>query len=447
MRTLRAHASLVVFIAVATLSLTLWATPQSATAQTAPTPAPATATNSFNPPPCDYNDTFYKDNGVDPAQVVDRFGSTRRTGPPASGTQVNWVADSTCAQRDPDRRNFRILATTAGFPDDGTGTATDFISLIGFLVSQTAFETSYSRTVGAINGGLDGDQQNPGETISISGRTIVSDPNMPPFVIADSANPRGITMQNLVSNFEAYPAVKQRLANGVLALNPCQADIANTMLAPATPCFDVGNVSAVFTPNLRQDWRFASNRNAMDGSDNNCILDTCGAPSDSPFGYFCDDLLGLWVNTYFWFTVDPANPPKNPVGNQAMCPGIMKTLGQTNGFNLDGTPIVKTANELNNDLEANGCAAEGKLAFDGTDGGAIWDVCPAIPDPRAGAIARDAFLDQVVNSNGVPQNIGFTLNFLSLQIFGVFFNELTSGQKSEISSSAAAASSARATSL
>ena len=33
-------------------------------------------------------------------------------------------------------------------------------------------------------------------------------------------------------------------------------------LAPATPCFPVNNVSTVFTPNLRQDWRFATNRNA-----------------------------------------------------------------------------------------------------------------------------------------------------------------------------------------
>jgi hypothetical protein len=263
---------------------------------------------------------------------------------------------------------------------------------------------------------LDGDQQNPGETISI----------------VNSANPRGITMQSLVSNFEAYPAVKQRLANGQLALNPCQADMVSS-LAPATPCFDLSNVSAVFTPNLRQDWRFASNRNAMDGSDNNCINNdptVCANPSDSPFGYFCDDLLGIWVNTYFWFTVDPANP--GPSQQAQNCVTIMNTLGQTNGFTLDGTPIVKTANELNLDLENNGCAAEAKMAFDGSDGGAVWDICPAIPDPRAGAIAHDAFLDQVVNANGIPQNLGFTLNFLSLQIFGVFFNELNPSQQSVV---------------
>ena len=419
MSTIREQNSLVVFVALAAMTLIGGMLPNSGMAQSTPTPS-SQSPPSFNPPPCDFNDTFYNDNGLDPNQVFGRFGTARMTGPPASGKQVNWVADSTCSQRDPDRRNFRILATTGGFPDDGTGTPTEFISLLGFVTTDKAFETSYSRTVGAINGGLDGDQQNPGETISI----------------VASANPRGITMQNLVLNFEAYPAVKQRLANGQIALNPCQADMVSP-LAPAQPCFDLSSPNAVATPNLRQDWRFATNRNAMDGSDNNCISNdptVCTQPdgtgsgpaqNDSPFGYFCDDLLGMWVNTYFWYTVDPANPGTT-------CGPILAALGKKNGLTTDGTPIVKTADELNNQLEANGCGAEGKLAFDGSDGGPIWDVCPAIPDPRAGAIAKDAFLDQVHNSNGVPQNIGLTLNFLSLQIFGVFFNELSAPQKSQI---------------
>jgi hypothetical protein len=418
MRIISEHSSPVVYVALAAIGLALFcAAADNASAQAAPT---ASATNSFNPPPCDYNDTFYKDNGLDPTQVVGRFGTARRTGPPATGRLVNWVADSTCSQRDPDRRNFRILATTAGYPDDGTGTANNFISLLGFIVNQTAFETTYSRTVGAINGGLDGDQQNPGETISI----------------VNSANPRGIAMQDLVGNFEAYPAPKQRLANGKIALNPCQTDMVSP-LAPATPCFDLSNVSAVFSPNLRQDWRFATNRNAMDGSDNNCINNdpnVCAGINDSPFGYFCDDLLGMWINTFFWYTVDPANPGTT-------CGPILTALGKKNGLTTDGTPIIKTADELNNQLEANGCGAEGQMNPDGTDGGAIWDVCPAIPDPRAGAIAKDAFLDQTFNNNGKPQNPGFTQNFLALQKFGLFFNELTASQQSTVNSSVSPVSS------
>ena len=370
-------------IALALLALPPLAMPGPAAAQD----VAAASTGNFNPPPCDYSDTFYKDNGLDPTQVVGRFGTARRTGPPATGNQVNWVADSTCATNDPNRRNFRILATTGGFPDDGTGSPNDFISILGFVTNQTAFETTYSRGVGS--------QQ---------------------ITINDSQNPRGIAAQDVVSNFEAYALVKQRLPNGVFATNPCQADMASP-LAPATPCFQLNNVNTVFTPNLRQDWRFASNRNAMDGSDNNCISDdptVCpNGVSDSPFGYFCDDLLGMWIITYVWYTVDPANP--GPV-----CGPVLQAIAARNGLSLDGSPIIKTADETNNQVEANGCGAEGQMALDGSDGGAIWLVCPAIPDPRNGAIARDAFLDQVHLPNGAPQNPQMTANFLSLQRTGQF---------------------------
>jgi hypothetical protein len=181
----------------------------------------------------------------------------------------------------------------------------------------------------------------------------------------------------------------------------------------------------------------------MDGSDNNCIstdVNVCGdgvtltKASDSPFGYFCDDLLGMWILTYFWFTVSPDGLDPN-----STCGKAFSSIGAKNGFSLDGTPIVLTADELNNKLEAPGCAAEGKENVDGSDGGAVWLVCPAIPDPRAGAIALDAFLDQVHLPNGAPQNINLLINFLSLKIFGVFPNELTATQKSQLNSAVASA--------
>ncbi len=343
----------------------------------------------INPPPCDFSDLFYQENGIDPNQLVGRFGSARQTGAPATGSQVNWVADSNCSTDDPTRRNFRILATTGGFVDDGTGAPTDFISILAFLTNQTNFETSFSHTVG-------------GSTVSIT----------------NSVNPRGIAMQDIVGQFEAYAALKQKLPNGTFATNPCAADMASP-LAPPTPCFPVDSVNTVFTPNLRQDWRFATNRNAMDGSDGNCInTDTavCESISDSPFGYFCDDLLGMWIITYFWFTVDPANP--GPV-----CGPIFNSLINKNGANLDGTPIIKTADELNIQLEGNGCGAEGQEAVDGSDGGAIWLICPAIMNPRNGGIAKDAFLDVVRLANGNAQSTGLLNNFSCLQNTGKFCNE------------------------
>src|SRR5260370_22924212 len=85
----------------------------------------------INPPPCDFNDNFYNANGINVSnldlQVAGRFGTFRQTGPPASsfnGGTNNWVADSTCSVTYPTRSNFRLLATTGAYVDDGTGSAT-----------------------------------------------------------------------------------------------------------------------------------------------------------------------------------------------------------------------------------------------------------------------------------------------------------------------------------
>jgi hypothetical protein len=326
------------------------------------------ADDNFNPPPCDFNDAFYTANGMSVAQLdtapAARFGFFRRTGPPAHDGQVNWVFDNTCSIKDPTRKNVRILATTGGYVDDGTGAPTDFISILAFVTNQNFF--------------------------------------------TGVANARDIQMLDIVSHFEAYAAPKQRLHDGTFALTPC-----GTMGTGAKPCFPVTSVA---TPTLRQDWRFATNRNAIDGSDGNDPNNQGGAgASNSPFGYFCDDLLGMWIITYFWFTVDPAHP--GPV-----CGPIFAKLAAKNGVSLDGTPIIKTADELNNQLEANGCGAEGQEDAGGADGGAVWLICPAIPDPRAGAIARDAFLDTVQKPDGTPLDPAFTRNFNCLQQTGNFPN-------------------------
>ena len=402
----------------------------------------------INPPPCDFSDQFYADNGMVSTASGElntepdgRFGTFRQFGPPATGTQANWVADTTdCGATDPDRRNFRILATTGGNSDDGNSPFScvdqggafavpqcagqssgipetlEFISILAFIHSQNAFESSYSRTVGAINGGLDGVQQNDGEVISLT-------PGTDPVGNTTGLNPRGISTLQIVGNFEAYASINQKLPNGTFALNPCAVDM-QSPLAPTTPCFSVadtkdshGNtISDVATPNLRQNWRFATNRNAMDGSDNNCINNTdqnCKHKvySDSPYGYFCDDLLGMWIITYFWFTQPPTT-------TNATCKTVFQNIGNANGFTSDGYPVILTAHELNDELEANGCGAEGQEATDGTDGGAAWLICPAIPDPRNGAIASDAFLDVVTNTSKLDPFV--SNNFACLKNTGKF---------------------------
>jgi len=195
----------------------------------------------FNPGPCDFSNQFYNDTGLDASSTAElnsepdgRFGSFRQTGPPATGTQVNWVADSTnCAAKDPTRRNFRILATTGGNSDDGNSPfscadqggafatppcagqpgipeTVEFISILAFIHNQNAFtgapgavQQNYSRTVGFINGGLEGVQKNPGETISLTPGTDAGGNTT-------GLNPRGISMNYIVGNFEAYASKKKK---------------------------------------------------------------------------------------------------------------------------------------------------------------------------------------------------------------------------------------------
>jgi hypothetical protein len=403
--------------------------------------ASAQTFTKINPPPCDFSDKFYNVNGIltsnpNPSnqsaelatEADGRFGTFRRTGPPATGSQVNWVADTTdCSATDPTRRDFRILATTAGNADDNNSPFTcatqgpsaspgcvnqangipetlEFISILAFLHAQpTSFETSFTANEG-------------NSTISITPGTDAAGN-------VTGLNPRGISMEYIVSNFEAYGSVSQ-FVNGVFATGPCSAQM-NAPNPVPTPCFSVkdtkdanGNtISDVATTKLRQNWRFATNRNAMDGSDANCITQNdqlCkhkGTFNDAPFGYFCDDLLGMWIITYFWFT-QPPNTTVEP------CKDIFAAIGAKNGFNLDGTPVILTAFELNQEIEANGCGAEGKEDPAGGDGGAVWLVCPGIPDPRNGAIASDAFLDVVTHNSLLDRFI--SNNFSCLQTTGKF---------------------------
>jgi hypothetical protein len=407
--------------------------------------ASAQSFTKINPPPCDFSDQFYKVNGILTANTSTqtaelatepdgRFGTFRQTGPPATGSQVNWVADTTdCSATDPTRRDFRILATTGGNSDDnnspftcssqGQGSSAspgcanqptvpetlEFISILAFLHNQTtSFENSFTANEG-------------GNTISLVQGNDAAGNNT-------GLNPRGISMEYIVGNFEAYAAVKQRAPDGTFGVNPCNAPDMQSPLAGPTPCFNVadskdanGNtISDVATPNLRQNWRFATNRNAMDGSDGNCITQNdqmCkhkGTFNDAPFGYFCDDLLGMWILTYFWFTQDPATTDPN-----STCGQVFSKISAANGKTLDGSPVILTAFELNQEIEANNCGAEGKEDPAGGDKGAVWLVCPAIPDPRNGAIASDAFLD-VVTHNSSTLDTFVQNNFTCLQQTGKF---------------------------
>src|SRR5215472_11510313 len=129
-----------VFIVGALLLMMSSAPPARLRAQTTTTTTTAGGIKNFvrfNPPPFDFNDAFYAANGIDvnhlDAPGAGRFGFFRQTGPPAfQPGQVNWVVDN--SENDPNRKNIRILATTGGYIDDGTGAPTEFISIIAFVL-------------------------------------------------------------------------------------------------------------------------------------------------------------------------------------------------------------------------------------------------------------------------------------------------------------------------
>ena len=289
--------------------------------------------DNFNPPPFDFNDGFYKENGVDVNKLNgagERFGvnGNRLTGPPAANGQVNWVVDN--SNTDPDRKSVRFLATTGGYKDDA-GSPTQFISIIAFMNDRTFF--------------LDGNRTQQ----------------------TNNANARGLAMEDIAAQFEAYAGLRQVGPDGVFHPTPC-ASIGDPVQVAAGNCFSVASVA---TPSLRQDWRFSTNRNAIDGS--------------AQLSYFGDNLLGLWIITYFWYTAQGFGPGQTPD-----CKAALAFLAARNGLNLDGTPIIKTGAELHfvegvatgslSPTEANGfppppanaCAAENNLDRTGLDKGAVW---------------------------------------------------------------------------
>ena len=330
--------------------------------------------DATNPPPFDFSNAFYTANGIDVQQLNSeagqRFGLFRKTGPPAGPHQVNWKIDG--SNTDPVRNNIRILATTGGYKDD-TGSPTQFISIIAFLLDKTFFNMANQ-----------------------SGGT---------------GNGRGLALQDIVANFEAYGAPKQVGSDGVFRPTPC-ASVGDQAEVAKGNCFSVASVE---TPHLRQDWRFSTNRNAIDGS--------------GPLSYFGDDLLGMWIITYFWYTADGFGPKQT-----SDCKSAMNFLASRNGLTLDGTPIMKTGAELHfveGKLQGNegrdfpsppgtACAMEANLATDGTDKGPVWLICPSIPDPTQGGIAPDAFLDAVRKPDGLPLDLQLATTFNCLQKTGQF---------------------------
>jgi hypothetical protein len=66
-----------------------------------------------NPPPFDFSDAYYLQNGINPANILNRVNGTC----PANDMPSCSVVDN--SNTDPNRRNIRVLSTTGGFDING----------------------------------------------------------------------------------------------------------------------------------------------------------------------------------------------------------------------------------------------------------------------------------------------------------------------------------------
>jgi hypothetical protein len=377
----------------------------------------------INPPPFDFADFFYEENGIDLSVLNSpdsaRFGRFRQTGPPAPPGKFNWVIDN--SDTSPIRNNVRILATTGAYKDDD-GSPNQFFSIIAIAKSDKFFGTIETNNDKFVAAGADNAR-------GITTEEIVGVPNAgcPPGVTCQtkpplpSCNP-GLPFdpESCSSAFEAYAGLKQ-VVNGVIAPSPC-----GTMGDGLTPCFPVTSVE---TSHLRQDWRLTTNRSRNDNS--------------ASFAYFGDNVLGMWVITYHWYTKFAVGGRPDQMIPTQTCQKVLAAAARQNGLSLDGTPIIHSGEELHflegvashsefglplsamPPKDANGnviapCAMEMNEDPTGKDGGAVWLVCPAISDPTHGGIAPDAFLDVVRRPDGTPLDPRITKNFECLQKKGQF---------------------------
>jgi len=213
----------------------------------------AQSTQIMGIPPFDFSDAFYSQNGIKPANILNRVNGTC----PANDMPSCSVVDN--SNTNPDRRNIRVLSTTGGFDHEGN--------------------PLYYNIFGMVN---------------------------PNTFTKDAA---GVKAMNTANFFSAYIFPK---AHG----------------DPLSPALS----------NRRQDNVF-----------------------DTRNGYFEANPLGLWTAVFVSYTPAGLDP------NNAVCRQALDVLLAKNSADLDGTPQIHKAIEVD-DLEKKGCAETRTRALDGSQG-------------------------------------------------------------------------------
>ena len=213
-----------------------------------------------NPPPFDFSDDFYRENGIVPENIGERAGNPDRN-------PLHWTVDN--SNTDPTRRNIRILETTGGWDNSG--------NLIYYSIMGTLMPSSFERNA---NGKL---------------------------------TARGRRALDIANSFRAFLFPK------------------TTRDANNNPTF----IKSPAPPNRRQDNVF-----------------------DTRNGYFSNNPLGNWILAFVVFT------PKafTAEGQKRLDP-----IAEDNGRDLDGTPILQSASEIDN-LASDGFVLIANRAQDGSEG-------------------------------------------------------------------------------
>jgi hypothetical protein len=140
---------------------------------------------------------------------------------------------------------------------------------------------------------------------------------------------------------------------------------------------------------------------------------------DAREGYFTKNPLGvsLIVEVEYTFRADTEEGAK-----------ILNALGARNGYSLDGTPIIKTVEEINYLTRMELITQRVK----GLDRDApSYAIVKAIQTDKPGAITPDAFLTQVITEKGEPLETEKTFldNFICLQKTGAECSDGTGFQR------------------
>ena len=244
------------------------------------------------PPPFDFNDSFYNKNGIcinaDP-----NLGCTVGINNLGADSRVGFAAGTDTGAE------FGTVPSawngTVNWIDDSTNTdPTRGGARNGIRVTQTT-------------GGFDKD----GNLIYYSILAPLPDDR---FFTSTNDNGAGARAHTLANQFRAFIFPKQ-FKNGALVFDPCPVGT-----QPGTPA--AANCIVLNPPpgNRRQD-------NLFETKDQ----------------YFCGNLLGLWLIVMVVFTPQS----QTPQGQQALA-----ALVAQNGATLDGTPVFKKLDQINQFVDA-----------------------------------------------------------------------------------------------